>query len=130
MSRAWWMSAARISAMDTSSLRVLSAATSALLAARGAFLSAAPVEAARAASSNRTTMARLPYVEDPTPRRGCRPAPPGWRAAPAEAEAAAAFDELRRLGRPPLNLYRILANQPAALRAFLGMSRYIRDDGA
>ncbi|HKX16522.1 MAG TPA: carboxymuconolactone decarboxylase family protein, partial [bacterium] len=27
-----------------------------------------------------------------------------------------------------LNLYRILANQPRALRAFLGMSRYIRDE--
>jgi len=74
-------------------------------------------------------MARLPYVEDPTPRRGCRPAPAGWAAAaPAEADVAAAFDELRRLGRPPLNLYRILANQPSALRAFLGMLRYIRDD--
>ena len=50
-------------------------------------------------------MARLPYVQDP-----------------------AAFADVRALGRPLLNLYRILANQPAALRAFLGMSRYIRDE--
>lgn len=41
---------------------------------------------------------------------------------------AAAYDEVRALGRPLLNLYRILANQPRALRAFLGMSRYIRDE--
>lgn len=74
-------------------------------------------------------MARLPYVEDPTPRRGCRPAPPGWADAGAGgAEVAAAYDEVRALGRPLLNLYRVLANQPRALRAFLGMSRYIRDD--
>lgn len=69
-------------------------------------------------------MARLPYVEDPTPRRGCRPAPPGW----GESDVAAAYAEVRALGRPLLNLYRILANQPPALRAFLGMSRYIRDE--
>jgi 4-carboxymuconolactone decarboxylase len=30
------------------------------------------------------------------------------------------------MGRPVLNLYRVLANQPAALAAFLGMSRYVR----
>jgi alkylhydroperoxidase family enzyme len=29
-----------------------------------------------------------------------------------------------------LHLYRILANQPPALRAFLGMSRYIRDESS
>jgi 4-carboxymuconolactone decarboxylase len=75
-------------------------------------------------------MARLPYVEDPTPRRGCCPAPPGWAGADEAAgtELAAAYDEVRALGRPLLNLYRILANQPRALRAFLGMSRYIRDE--
>lgn len=69
-------------------------------------------------------MARLPYIEDPTPRRGCRPAPSGW----GDSEVAAAYDEVRALGRPLLNLYRILANQPPALRAFLGMSRYIRGE--
>jgi alkylhydroperoxidase family enzyme len=31
------------------------------------------------------------------------------------------------LGRPVLNLYRVLANQPDALAAFLGMSAYVRD---
>ncbi len=76
-------------------------------------------------------MARLPYIDDPTPRRGCRPAPPGWSGADAaEGDAAAAFAELRALGRPPLNLYRVLANQPRALRAFLGMSRYVRDENS
>ena len=54
-------------------------------------------------------MARLPYVDDP-----------------AGPDVAAAYAEVRALGRPLLNLYRILGNQPAALRAFLGMSRYIR----
>jgi 4-carboxymuconolactone decarboxylase len=46
-------------------------------------------------------MARLPYVD--------------------------AYEEVRALGRPLLNLYRVLANQPPALRAFLGMSHYVRD---
>jgi 4-carboxymuconolactone decarboxylase len=31
------------------------------------------------------------------------------------------------MGRDVLNLYQVLANQPAALEAFLGMSRYVRD---
>jgi 4-carboxymuconolactone decarboxylase len=30
------------------------------------------------------------------------------------------------MGRPVLNLYRVLANQPPALAAFLEMSRYVR----
>lgn len=30
------------------------------------------------------------------------------------------------MGRPVANLYRVLANQPPALAAFLGMSRYVR----
>jgi alkylhydroperoxidase family enzyme len=34
------------------------------------------------------------------------------------------------MGRPVLNLYRVLANQPAALAAFLGMSRYVRDESS
>lgn len=63
-------------------------------------------------------MARLPYVEEPrAPRTGSEP-------------AAAVYAEVRSLGRPLLNLYRVLANQPEALRAFLGMSRYIRDQSA
>jgi 4-carboxymuconolactone decarboxylase len=32
------------------------------------------------------------------------------------------------MGRPVLNLYRVLANQPAALAAFLEMSRYVRSE--
>jgi alkylhydroperoxidase family enzyme len=36
------------------------------------------------------------------------------------------FAEVARMGRPVLNLYRILANQPPALRAFLQMSGYVR----
>jgi AhpD family alkylhydroperoxidase len=55
-------------------------------------------------------MARLEYVE------------PG--ASPAVDEV---FAEVTRMGRPVLHLYRALANQPPALAAFLGMSRYIRD---
>jgi 4-carboxymuconolactone decarboxylase len=62
-------------------------------------------------------VAKLPYIEDP--------------GEPAGATAvASAYAEVRALGRPLLNLYRILANQPPALRAFLGMSRYIRDESA
>ena len=34
------------------------------------------------------------------------------------------------MGRPVLNLYRVLANQPLALGAFLGMSRYVRSDSS
>jgi 4-carboxymuconolactone decarboxylase len=36
------------------------------------------------------------------------------------------YAEIERLGRPVLNLYRVLANQPPALAAFLEMSRYVR----
>ena len=36
------------------------------------------------------------------------------------------FGEVARMGRPVLNLYRMLANQPPALAAFLEMSRYVR----
>lgn len=38
----------------------------------------------------------------------------------------ALYQEIERMGRPVLNLYRELANQPAALAAFLEMSRYVR----
>ncbi|MHB8587452.1 MAG: carboxymuconolactone decarboxylase family protein [Candidatus Dormibacteraceae bacterium] len=54
-------------------------------------------------------MARLPYLEAGT--------------SPAADEQ---YAELERMGRPALNLYRVLANQPPALAAFLGMSRYVR----
>ena len=54
-------------------------------------------------------MARVPYVE------------PG--ASPA---VDAVYAEIERMGRPVLNLYRALANQPPALAAFLEMSRYVR----
>ena len=54
-------------------------------------------------------MARIPYV------------------APGTSTAAdALFAEIERMGRPVLNLYRELANQPPALAAFLEMSRYVR----
>ena len=36
------------------------------------------------------------------------------------------FARVEAMGRPVLNLYRALANQPAALEAFLGMSAYVR----
>jgi 4-carboxymuconolactone decarboxylase len=36
------------------------------------------------------------------------------------------YVEIGRMGRPVLNLYRVLANQPPALAAFLEMSRYVR----
>jgi 4-carboxymuconolactone decarboxylase len=36
------------------------------------------------------------------------------------------YGEIGRLGRPVLNLYKQLANQPPALAAFLEMSRYVR----
>jgi 4-carboxymuconolactone decarboxylase len=58
-------------------------------------------------------MARLPYAES--------------------GESAAVDDvyaEIGRMGRPVLNLYRVLANQPAALGAFLGMSRYVRSESS
>ena len=54
-------------------------------------------------------MARLPYV-----RTGASP------------DADDLYDEIERMGRPVLNLYRVLANQPPALSAFLGMSQYVR----
>jgi alkylhydroperoxidase family enzyme len=36
------------------------------------------------------------------------------------------YAEIERMGRPVLNLYRALANQPPALAVFLEMSRYVR----
>ena len=40
------------------------------------------------------------------------------------------YAEIERMGRPVLNLYRALANQPPALAAFLEMSRYVRSGSA
>jgi 4-carboxymuconolactone decarboxylase len=54
-------------------------------------------------------VARLPYIEA--------------GASPAVDEL---FAEIEGMGRPVLNLYGALANQPPALAAFLGMSRYVR----
>ena len=54
-------------------------------------------------------MARLPYVP-----QGSSP------------EVDALYSEIAGMGRTVANLYRMLANQPPALTAFLGMSRYIR----
>jgi len=41
-------------------------------------------------------------------------------------QADPVFERVEAMGRPVLNLYRALANQPAALDAFLDMSRYVR----
>ena len=46
------------------------------------------------------------------------------------AEVELLYAEFRRLGRPVAHLYQALANQPPALRAFLGMSRYVRDESS
>ena len=54
-------------------------------------------------------MARIPYIE-----AGKSPA------------ADALYEEIGSMGRSVLNLYKALANQPPALAAFLGMSRYVR----
>lgn len=43
------------------------------------------------------------------------------------AEADRLYLDIKRLGRPILNLYAELANQPPALAAFLSMSEYVRD---
>src|SRR5258708_9396165 len=40
------------------------------------------------------------------------------------------YKEIAGMGRPVLNLYRALANQPPALAAFLEMSRYVRSGSA
>jgi len=48
----------------------------------------------------------------------------------SSAGADRVYAEVQRLGRPILNLYAELANQPRALAAFLSMSRYVRDDSS
>ena len=40
------------------------------------------------------------------------------------------YSQIRGMGRSVNHLYQVLANQPALLEAFLGMSRYIRDDSS
>jgi 4-carboxymuconolactone decarboxylase len=40
------------------------------------------------------------------------------------------YSGIRGMGREVLHLYQVLANQPAALEAFLEMSRYIRDESS
>ena len=40
------------------------------------------------------------------------------------------YSQIRGMGRTVIHLYQVLANQPAALEAFLGMSRYIRDESS
>src|SRR5579884_3970990 len=72
-------------------------------------------------------MARLPYVPDPANGHGASTGTPPGAGSSLASDAAAVYAEIRALGRPVLNLYRALANQPPALRAFLGMSRYVRD---
>lgn len=57
-------------------------------------------------------MARLPYVD-----------PDG-----APPDLARLFSDIAHLRGSVHNLHRELANQPAALRAFMGTSRYVRDD--
>jgi alkylhydroperoxidase family enzyme len=46
----------------------------------------------------------------------------------APADVRSIYDDIAKLRGGIVNLYRILANQPAALRAFMSMSRYVRDD--
>src|SRR5207253_8547075 len=65
------------------------------------------------AAGSSLTVARLRYVD------------PG-----ASTAADAAYAEVGRMGRPILNLYRALANQPPALAAFLQMSRYVRSESS
>jgi 4-carboxymuconolactone decarboxylase len=58
-------------------------------------------------------VARLPYLE---PEQSSDP-----------ELVARLYARVAGWGRPVGHLYTVLANQPAALEAFLGMSRYVRD---
>jgi alkylhydroperoxidase family enzyme len=49
---------------------------------------------------------------------------------PDSGDLAELYAEITELRGSVLNLYRALANQPPALRAFMVMSRYIRDESA
>jgi alkylhydroperoxidase family enzyme len=55
-------------------------------------------------------MARVPYVDQPV------------------GELVGLYADIAGLRGSVLNLHRVLANQPAALRAFMVMSRQVRDD--
>lgn len=59
-------------------------------------------------------MARVPYVDATGPD--------------GNHEVAELYAEIGGLRGSVLNLYRALGNQPPALRAFMTMSRYVRDD--
>jgi len=61
-------------------------------------------------------MARLPYVSDAD--------------AATQPELARLYEEVAGLRGSVHNLHRIIANQPNALRAFMVMSRYVRNDAA
>jgi 4-carboxymuconolactone decarboxylase len=50
----------------------------------------------------------------------------GYVAPGTSAEIDRLYEQIGGMGRPVANLYRMLANQPPALSAFLGMSRYVR----
>src|SRR5947209_19203865 len=67
----------------------------------------------RAPLRDRLSVARLDYVK------------PG-----SSADADRVYAEVQRLGRPVLNLYAELGNQPEALAAFLSMSRYVREESS
>lgn len=60
-------------------------------------------------------MARVPYVD-------------GEQA--ADESVRRLYGEITQLRGSVLNLYRALANQPPALRAFMEMSRHIRDESS
>lgn len=48
----------------------------------------------------------------------------------SSSDAQSIYDEITKLRGGVVNLYRILANQPPALRAFMFMSRYVREDSS
>ncbi|TAM91851.1 carboxymuconolactone decarboxylase family protein [bacterium] len=60
-------------------------------------------------------MARIPYVETDHA---------------ADERVRQLYEEITRLRGSVLNLYRALANQPEALRAFMAMSRHVRDESS
>ena len=60
-------------------------------------------------------MAKLPYVME---------------SEVTDANLKSLYDEITRLRGSLLNLYRLLGNQPPALRAFMTMSRYVRNQSS
>ncbi len=63
-------------------------------------------------------MARVPYVAAPA------------EGSPDPAELRELYAEIAGLRGGVHNLYRVLAHNPAGLRAFMGMSRYVRDEAS